>query len=240
MDAATRAQRVEAVTTGPVPAPITVLVVDPSDFSRACTVAGLGSASEFTIESCATIAQCERDIAADLILFQSSEGVIGSGGLAAQLTLAARRWPRAASLVVSAQTDVEEMLQAIRAGAQGLLTSTVSVECMRSAILLLVNGIAVFPLALSDYLRRTPQSVAGPPAEPASPFEAGRLSTLTKRQQDVLQLLALGFSNKAIAQRLAISESTVKVHIRAIMAQNGATNRTQLVAHFLKSIAHDQ
>lgn len=237
---ATRARRVEAVTTGALPAPITVLVVDPSDFSRACTVAGLGSGSDFTIESCAAIAQCERDVAADLILFQVTAGVIGSGELANQLASAARRWPRSASLVVAAQIDIDEMLQAIRSGAQGLLTSTASVECMRSAILLLVNGIAVFPLALSDYLRRAPQQAAGPTPEPGSSFEAGRLSTLTKRQQDVLQLLALGFSNKAIAQRLAISESTVKVHIRAIMAQNGATNRTQLVAHFLKSIAHDQ
>lgn len=228
------------MTTGSVPAAITVLVVDPSDFSRACTVAGLGSASEFIVESCATIAQCDRDIAADLILFQIAEGGIGGGTLGAQLGLAERRWPNAASLVVAPHVEIDELLAAIRAGAQGLLTANASVECLRSAILLLVNGIGVYPVSLTEFLSRTPEPAAAARAEPPSPFEAGRLNTLTKRQQDVLQLLALGFSNKAIAQRLAISESTVKVHIRAIMAQNGATNRTQIVAHFLKGNANDQ
>src|SRR3546814_3753593 len=55
---------------------------------------------------------------------------------------------------------------------------------------------------------------------------------LTPRQQDVLLLLARGLSNKAIASQLEISESTVKVHIRAIMERTGMMNRTQIVAHF--------
>ena len=49
----------------------------------------------------------------------------------------------------------------------------------------------------------------------------------------VIGVLATGLSNKAIARRLGISESTVKVHIRAIMAATGVSNRTQLVARFL-------
>lgn len=221
-------------TTGSAHAPITVLVVDPKDFSRACTVAGLGSASEFTIESCAAVSLYTREADPDLILFQTSEPVAAGSDLAVQLALAAKRWPGAASLVVADHVAVEDMIGTIKAGANGMLTSTASIECMRSAILLMVNAIGVYPAELAAHLRRAPDFVPIRPA-PASPFEAGRLTTLTKRQQDVLELLALGFSNKAIAQRLEISESTVKVHIRAIMAQKGASNRTQIVAHFLKS-----
>jgi DNA-binding NarL/FixJ family response regulator len=155
--------------------------------------------------------------------------------LARQLALAAMRWPQAATLVVSDHIVGADIAAAIRAGTHGLLTSEASVECIRSAILLLVNEIGVYPVALADLLRPATSDVSPAPTAPSLPLESGRLTTLTKRQGEVVQLLALGFSNRAIAERLEISESTVKVHIRAIMAQNGASNRTQIVAHFLKS-----
>jgi DNA-binding NarL/FixJ family response regulator len=55
---------------------------------------------------------------------------------------------------------------------------------------------------------------------------------LTPRQQEVVAILAKGLSNKAIASQLGISESTVKVHVRAIMSAVGVRNRTQFVARF--------
>jgi DNA-binding NarL/FixJ family response regulator len=50
---------------------------------------------------------------------------------------------------------------------------------------------------------------------------------LTARQGAVLELLSYGNSNKVIARRLAMSEGTVKFHIRQIMRKFGVTNRTQ-------------
>lgn len=216
-----------------VPAIVNVLVVDESDFSRACMVAGLKPATELTIESCAAVAACEPLVAPNLVLFRIS-GPVNHPALAERLALASERWPHAAALVVSDHVDSSEIVAAIRAGAQGLLTSDASVECIRSAILLLVNGAGVYPAAIADLLQLDMTDASAAPPAPA-PVEPGRLATLTKRQREVVQLLALGFSNRAIAERLEISESTVKVHIRAIMAQNGASNRTQVVAHFLKS-----
>ena len=233
-------QQAENLARGSVLTPINVLVVDPSSFSRACTVAGLRSASEFVIDACTTIAHCDPASEPDLILFQSVEKGTAGSLLASQLVLASRRWPAAATLVVADHASLEEMIATVRAGAQGLLTSTTSVDCTRSAILLLVNGIGVYPAALSAFLRRESQQPVAMSAAGSAPFEPGQLDSLTKRQQDVVHLLALGSSNRAIAERLQISESTVKVHIRAIMALNGASNRTQIVAHFLKSLPHEQ
>jgi DNA-binding NarL/FixJ family response regulator len=239
MAAPIRNPRAERAASANLSDPISVLVIDPSSFSRACTVAGLKSTAEFVIEACAAVAGCGPDIEPDLILFQSTE--VGAAGsvLTSELTLALRRWPGAAALVVADHIGLEEMLATIRSGARGLLTSTTSVDCTRSAIRLLINGIGVYPAELAAFLHGvSPETAASGAGD--TPFESNRLNTLTKRQQDVLHLLAAGSSNRAIAERLQISESTVKVHIRAIMALNGASNRTQIVAHFLKRLAHEQ
>ena len=60
-------------------------------------------------------------------------------------------------------------------------------------------------------------------------FEALQHSGLTARQLEVARLLAQGCANKAIASMLAMSESTVKVHIAAIFRAFGVTNRTEAV-----------
>jgi DNA-binding CsgD family transcriptional regulator len=57
-----------------------------------------------------------------------------------------------------------------------------------------------------------------------------RLNALTNRQRDLVDLAALGLSDKAIASRLAISENTVGNHFRAIYARLGICKRSQLVA----------
>jgi DNA-binding NarL/FixJ family response regulator len=62
-------------------------------------------------------------------------------------------------------------------------------------------------------------------ADELSPSKA----TLTKRQTDILRLMAMGDSNKVIAEQLSISEQTVKIHIAAIFRIFNVSNRTQAV-----------
>ena len=58
---------------------------------------------------------------------------------------------------------------------------------------------------------------------------------LTPREHQVLDLIALGLPNKAIAERLAISDQTVKFHVASIIAKLGASNRTDAVRRALRS-----
>ena len=65
--------------------------------------------------------------------------------------------------------------------------------------------------------------------EPARDLVDGEVEMLTPREVQVLELLAEGLSNKAIAGRLAISDQTVKFHVSAICGKFGAANRTDAV-----------
>jgi DNA-binding CsgD family transcriptional regulator len=60
------------------------------------------------------------------------------------------------------------------------------------------------------------------------------IETLTPREMEVLELLAEGLANKAIAGRLAISDQTVKFHIASILGKLGASNRTDAVRRALR------
>ncbi len=61
------------------------------------------------------------------------------------------------------------------------------------------------------------------------PLPVGGMEDLTERERQVLQVVALGLPNKAIARRLGISEHTVKFHVAAILAKLGAGSRTEAV-----------
>jgi DNA-binding NarL/FixJ family response regulator len=69
------------------------------------------------------------------------------------------------------------------------------------------------------------QGNSTPAAPAASPLEE-----LTEREREVLLLLGRGFANKEIANRLVISERTVKFHVSAILSKLGVSNRTEAVS----------
>jgi DNA-binding NarL/FixJ family response regulator len=121
-------------------------------------------------------------------------------------------------VVIVLMPDEETAAAAWAAGARGLLLRTTSGERIVAAIQSVAQGLAVIE----------PDLLAG--AWPAAAPEAPELAEeLTPRELEVLQLLAEGLANKAIAQRLAISEHTVKFHVNAIMSKLGAQSRTAAV-----------
>jgi two-component system nitrate/nitrite response regulator NarL len=71
------------------------------------------------------------------------------------------------------------------------------------------------------------------PADP-DPDAADYTEPLTKREQDVLELVAEGLSNKSIAARLGISDQTVKFHVASICGKLGVANRTEAVRRALR------
>lgn len=215
--------------------PIRIAVIDPSDLGRACVAAVLENEAGFSVQSSVDVRGYNHDVSPDILLFQTAEASLAASEILSELKVAAGRWPNTPALVVADCSSEHQMMEAIVAGAHGLLPSTATIPIIKSAILLIATGIGIFPPELFARLRDDPvQQRSSSDHRDSTSFSLGELKSLTQRQQDVLHLLALGESNKRIAEQLRISESTVKVHLRAIMTQNGATNRTQIVAQYLK------
>ena len=104
------------------------------------------------------------------------------------------------------------------AGARGLLLREVNGPTLFAALRAVVEGLIVL----------------GPELSASAPAGGNRqrgslLEELTSREMEVLQLLAEGLPNKGIAQRLSISDHTVKFHVNAIMGKLGAQSRTEAV-----------
>lgn len=124
-------------------------------------------------------------------------------------------WAEDGPPVVALVADETGAAEAWTAGARAVLARSVPAETLVAALGAAAHGLAVLDPALAGGL---------PLARPASPP-----AELTARELDVLRLLAEGLPNKAIAQRLAISEHTVKFHLNAILGKLGAQSRTEAV-----------
>ncbi len=105
------------------------------------------------------------------------------------------------------------------AGARGLLRRTAPVEALAASLEAVAQGLIVCDSGLATALfSASLPALATPP-----------LAVLTPREREVLQLLAEGLPNKAIAQRLSISEHTVKYHVNALLGKLDAQSRTEAV-----------
>lgn len=115
--------------------------------------------------------------------------------------------------------------QALSTGMVSLLPMTVSANQMRDAIAAITQGLLILHPDIIEALF-TPDN------QPFSPIETDSdalLEPLTSREIQVLNQLAGGLTNKAIAKKLSISEHTVKFHISAMLSKLGVTSRTEAV-----------
>ena len=112
--------------------------------------------------------------------------------------------------------------QALHAGIRALLPIDVSPDQLTAALHAAAAGLVV--------LQPTGISVAFPAAAPASQPLAELPEPLTRREREVLQMLAAGLANKEIAARLNISDHTAKFHVAAILGKLGAATRTEALA----------
>lgn len=120
--------------------------------------------------------------------------------------------------VVALLPDDAAAAEVWQAGALGLLLRNSDAGQIGAALPAVRQGLAVIAPELSGALSHAPL--------PAAPK---LLDPLTPREVEVLQLLAEGLPNKAIARRLAISEHTVKFHVNSILSKIGAQSRTEAV-----------
>ena len=135
-----------------------------------------------------------------------------------------------ARIIILTTFDLDEYVYAgLRAGASGFLLKDAPPGELLSAIRSVANGDAVVAprvtrRLLSAFSHRLPT-----PAAPIAPAELARLELLTAREREVLLEVARSLSNAEIAERLVLSEATVKTHVGRILAKLELRDRVQIV-----------
>jgi DNA-binding NarL/FixJ family response regulator len=140
----------------------------------------------------------------------------GTSGVAATATLTAEL-PDVRVVMLTMLEDDTSLVAALRAGARGYVLKGAAPEEILRAIRAAAAGQAILDIGLAD---RLVGLATGNNDHRPYPFPE-----LSRRERDVLQLLAAGHSNTAIATRLALSEKTVRNNVSAILAKLRATDR---------------
>jgi DNA-binding NarL/FixJ family response regulator len=135
----------------------------------------------------------------------------------------------ATRIIILTTFDLDEYVHAgLRAGASGFLLKDAQPADLLSAIRAVAAGDAVIAPPVTRRLLETYSHRLPTPGAPSGP-EAERLTTLTAREHEVLALVAGGLSNGEIADRLVVSEATVKTHVGRVLAKLDLRDRVQIV-----------
>ena len=189
-------------------------------------VVGEASNGQDTIELC-------RSLRPDLVLMDVR--MPGTDGLAATRTIK-EELPSTSVLIVTTYDNPDYLFEAVVAGAAGYVLKDTRKRKLIEVIRRVLNGeanldseVAVqlierFANTAMEGRREPPVPEEGNGALPLAP-----LGELTPRELEVLPLMAQGKSNPEIAENLAITRATAKVHVRHIIAKLGASDRTQAV-----------
>jgi len=132
-------------------------------------------------------------------------------------------------VVLTTYADDHTVIQALRAGALGFLTKDATSQQIRDALRAAVRGQAAIDPAVQHHLVNSIARTA--PLEWTPPDQSRLPDGLTPREASVLALIAEGLSNAEIADRLTVSETTVKSHINHLYAKTGARDRAQAVTY---------
>lgn len=129
-------------------------------------------------------------------------------------------------LVLTVHNEVEYLLKAVDIGVNGYLLKDSESAELKKAILSVIGGDdyiqpSLIPLLNAKMIDRNKDSA--------------KIENLTKRELEVLKLLAVGMYNKEVAERLNISERTVKNHVSNIFKKIGVTDRTQAAVFAIRN-----
>jgi DNA-binding NarL/FixJ family response regulator len=133
-------------------------------------------------------------------------------------------FPEVRVVIVTTFEQDDYIFGALRAGASGFLLKRTRPEELVAAVHTVAAGDSLLsPSVTSRVIERMAQQPASDVASDA------RLDELTPREREVLELVARGLSNGEIAAALVVEESTVKTHVRRMLAKLGARDRVQAV-----------
>lgn len=128
-------------------------------------------------------------------------------------------------LALTTYADDRSVLDALRAGARGYLTKDAGADEIQNAVRQLAEGHAAIDPAVQHHLLDVIANTSEDRSVCALP------GGLTAREVEVLKLIAEGLSNRQIAERLFVNESTVKTHINHLFAKVGVRDRAQAVSY---------
>ena len=152
--------------------------------------------------------------------------------------------PQSKVVILTVSEEAEELGEALRAGAVGYLTKNVEAETLVTAIRKAKRGEPVIAesmtMKLVEQFRSQGSSQPGatvPPPEPPSAQQGGvpEKVHLTAREREIMQCLARGESNKEIARRLDVAESTVKIHVQNILKKLNLSSRVQMAVYAVEN-----
>jgi DNA-binding NarL/FixJ family response regulator len=161
-----------------------------------------------------------RELSPDVVLMDVR--MPGMSGIEATRLVAGPEGPR---VLILTTFDLDEYVyDALRAGASGFLLKDVTAERLFDAVRVIAAGDALLAPAVTrrligEFARLTP----------ARGRSGAALSALTPRETQVLRLVAEGLSNLEIADRLVVTEETVKTHVSRVLNKLGLRDRTQAV-----------
>ncbi|HEU5330495.1 MAG: response regulator [Thermomicrobiales bacterium] len=169
-----------------------------------------------------------RELRPDIVLMDLTMPELN--GLEATRLISAQ-YPEIKVVVVTASEDDANLFEAIKSGAQGYIFKNLE----SGPFFTLLNGVMRGEPALTPNLARKLLQEFARPTPPPQPQQA-QPELLTAREREVLQLLVEGVtSNRDLADRLFISENTVKYHLRNILDRLHLQNRAQVIAYALRS-----
>jgi DNA-binding NarL/FixJ family response regulator len=207
---------------------ISVLVADDQPLMRAALKMSLEAEPGFQVVGTAADGQEAVELAErlhpDVVIMDIRMPILD--GVAATRRVTGGANGESAKVLVITTFDLDDyVVEALRAGASGFLLKDATADELVHAVRVIAAGDALLAPSvtrrlLDRYARRLPPS--GPP-------RLDVLRNLTKREHDVLLLVARGYSNSAIGRELHLAESSVKTHVSRLRTKLGLVDRVQLV-----------
>jgi two-component system nitrate/nitrite response regulator NarL len=161
----------------------------------------------------------------DLILLDNHlPGVTGVAALPALQAAA----PQARIVMLTVSADEEDLAAALRAGAAGYLLKTTDGDALSAAIRRAAAGEDVIAPEMTAKLVAAFRQAEAPAARPPEVEAEPATSAISRRETEILVEIGRGASNKEIARRLSIAESTVKVHVQHLLRKLEVSSRVHL------------
>lgn len=204
---------------------IKVLIVDDQAMIRSGFTALLNAQPDITVVGDASDGAAAVELAAqtnpDVVLMDVRMPVMDGIAATAQIL---DQLPQAKVLVLTTFDLDDYVLSALRAGASGFLLKDATAEELTHAVRVVARGDGLLDPAVT---KRLIADLAARPA--AGPTREAELETLTTRERETLGLIAQGLSNAEIAEKLFITEQTVKTHVSHVLAKLNLRDRAQAV-----------